>query len=326
MQLLVISSRELDTATYWRNITPPLEGALAEQPDTTLLVAPPFRRPTFSTKRPAWLSAIRCARRADAVFWVQLHFRPPAPVWALAYVKPTASRATYVVDPWPSIYCHLIGYAKAQRLTHCFVSFRASALALKSAAPNRNFEWLPLGFNSEVFRDRGVERDIFAISLGRRHAPFHDALKAYCERRSLTYEYLEGRGSGTLDELSELTSRSRYFVTLPPDLEDPIRTGGLSPLTLRYLEGPGAGCRPLGTSPPSGEVELMLPPRAVVECKPDGSDLEDALERAEADPDFDSLRLATRNHVHATHTWERRAQSIRARLEGGPEHPLDRVE
>jgi hypothetical protein len=324
VRLAVISARDVDDATYWRNIAPPLESALADQADTTLIVAPPFRRPTLNANRPAWLSAIRSARRADAVFWIQLHFRPPGPVWSLAYVKPTATRATFVADPWPSIYCHLIAYAKAQRLAHCFLSFRPSVYALKSAAPNRHFEWLPLGFNNHVFRDREVERDIFAISLGRRYEPFHEALEGYCRQRGLRYECIEG-GAGTLDELAELTSRSRYFVTLPPDLEDPMRTGGLSPLTLRYLEGPGAGCRPLGKSPPSGEVEVMLPPRAVVECSPDGSDLEAVLDRAEADPDFEAIRLATRDHVHEMHSWERRARWIRARLEGGPEHPLDSI-
>ena len=201
MRLVVISAREVDTATYWRNIAPPLEGALAEQPETTLVVAPPFRRPTLRPDRPAWLSAIRAARHADAVFWIQLHFRPPGPVWSLAYVKPSAIRTTLVVDSWPSIYCQLIAYAKAQRLAHCFLNFRPSAYALKSAAPNRNFEWLPFGFNSAVFRDREVERDIFAMSVGRRHEPVHEALLEYCSRRGLVYEYLEGRGSASLRPL-----------------------------------------------------------------------------------------------------------------------------
>lgn len=230
-----------------------------------------------------------------------------------------------IVDAWPSIYCQLIAYAKAQRLSHCFVNFRPSVYALKSAAPNRKFEWLPFGFNDAVFRDRGVERDIFAMSVGRRHEPFHEALRAYCSERGLVYEYLEGRGSATLDELSRLAARSRYYVTLPPDLADPLRTGGLSPLTLRYLEGAAAGCRILGARPAADELDVMLPRDALLECAPDGSDLEDVLDRAASDPDFAKKTEVATKHVHTHHPWSRRAEWIHARLLGGPEQDLNSI-
>ena len=326
MRLVVISARDIDHGTYWRNIAPPLETALSSYPGSTLVVAPPFRRPTLRPERPAWLDAVRAMRRADAVFWLQLHFRPPGPVWALAYTRPLAKRAMMVVDSWPAIYLHLIAYAKAQRIAHCFVNFRSSVFALKTAAPNRHFEWLPFAVNDRVFVDRDLERDVYAFWVGRRFDPFHHALIEHCARRGLNYEYVEPPGYPMpLDELSNIASRSRYFITLPPDLGDPLRTGGLSPMSLRYLEGPAAGCRPLGARPNSDEIDVMLPSGSLVECAPDGSDLSEVLDAADADPSFDERRTAARDHVHAVHTWDRRADWIYARLQGGPEQPLDRV-
>jgi hypothetical protein len=315
MRLAVLSARAVDDAVYWRNVAPPLEDALASQPGATLIAAPPFRRPTFRANRPAWLTAIRTARKADTVFWIQLHLRPVWPVWALAYVNPGARRAALALDVFPNILADLPRFVNAQRLACCFVVYRIPALSLAESNPDRWYEWLPLGFNDRVFRDQGLERDVYVFWMGRRHAPLHDALLRHCQERGLDYQYLEPPGRPiALTELSRLSARSRYFVALAPDIEDPLRTGGTSPLTTRFLEGIGAGCRLLGVRPRSGEFEMLLPDEALVECAPDGSDLADVLEKADSDPEFASKAAAACVHIHREHTWERRAVDIYQRL------------
>lgn len=317
MRLAVLSSRAIDGAVHWRNFAPPFEDALASKPESTLVVAPPFRRPTFRANMPAWLSAIRTVRKADAIFWIQLHLRPPSPVWALAYVRPRAHRAAYAVDIFPHVVGDLPRYARVQRLAYCFIDYRIPALALARSNPDIRFEWLATGFSAQVFRDRHVERDVYAFWMGRRHAPFHEALVQHCAERGLDYRYLEPPGRPIpLEELSRLAARARYFVTLPPDAEDPLRTGGTSPLTSRYLEGVGAGCRLLGARPRSGEYELLLPDDAIVECSPDGSDLSPMLDAADADPEFESKAAAVCAFAHREHTWERRAEYVYQRLVG----------
>jgi hypothetical protein len=287
MRLAVLSARGVDDAVYWRNLAPPLENALAAQPGATLVVAPPFRRPSLRPTRPAWLDAIRTARKADTVFWIQLHLRPAGPVWALAYVQPSARRAMFALDAFPSILADLPRFVRAQRLACCFLAYRIPALSLAQSNPNRRYEWLPIGFNHKVFCDQGLERDVYAFWMGRRYAPLHDALLRRCRERGLNYQYLEPPGRPiALEELSRLAARARYFVALAPDIDDPVRTGGTSPLTARFLEGVGAGCRLLGVRPRSGEFELLLPEDALVECAPDGSDLADVLEEADSDPEF----------------------------------------
>ena len=315
MRLAVLSARAVDDAVYWRNVAPPLEDALASQPGATLIAAPPFRRPTFRATRPAWLTAIRAARKADTVFWIQLHLRPAWPVWALAYVNPGARRAALALDVFPNILADLPRFVNAQRLACCFVAYRIPALSLAESNPDRWYEWLPLGFNDRVFRDQGLERDVYVFWMGRRYAPLHDALLRHCHERGLDYQYLEPPGQPiALTELSRLSARSRYFMALAPDIEDPLRTGGTSPLTARFLEGIGAGCRLLGVRPRSGEFEMLVPDEALVECAPDGSDLAEVLEKADSDPEFASKAAAACDHIHREHTWERRAVHIYQRL------------
>ena len=315
MRLAVLSARGVDDAVYWRNLGPPLEDALASQPGATLIVAPPFRRPTFRAERPAWLNAIRSARKSDTVFWIQLHLRPAGPVWALAYAKPNARRAALALDAFPSILADLPRFVNVQRLACCFVAYRIPALSLARSNPDRRYEWLPLGFNDRVFRDQGLERDVYAFWMGRRYAPLHDALLRHCQERGLDYQYLEPPGQPiALTELSRLAARARYFVAIAPEIDDPLRTVGTSPLTARFLEGVGAGCRLLGVRPRSGEFELLLPEEAIVECAPDGSDLADVLEQADSDPEFAAKAAAARERAHHEHTWERRAVHIYQRL------------
>jgi hypothetical protein len=214
-------------------------------------------------------------------------------------------------------------YARAQRLAHWFLLYRDSVLALKSTAPNRHFEWLPIGFNDRVFRDQDLERDIYALWVGRRYEPLHSALMHHCAKRGLHYEFFEPPGRYmSLDELSRLVARSRYFLAVPADLEDPLRTGGMSTFAMRYLEGAAGGCRLLGAKPRSGEFDLMLPHDAIVECAPDGSNLEAVLEEADADPEFDRKAQTACAHVHALHPWSKRADWIYARLQSGPEQDL----
>jgi hypothetical protein len=315
MRLAVLSARAVDDAVYWRNVAPPLEDALASQAGATLVVPPLLRRPTFRATRPAWLNAIRTARKADTVFWIQLHLRPVGSVWALAYVNPHARRTALALDVFPNVLADLPRFVNAQRLACCFVAYRIPALSLAQSNPDRRYEWLPLGFNDRVFQDQGLERDVYVFWMGRRYAPLHDALLRHCRERGLDYQYLEPPGRPiALTELSRLSARARYFVALAPDIEDPLRTGGTSPLTARFLEGIGAGCRLLGVPPRSGEFELLLPEETLVECAPNGSDLADVLEEADSDPEFAAKAAAACQLMHREHTWERRAIHIYERL------------
>jgi glycosyltransferase involved in cell wall biosynthesis len=315
MRLVVVSARRLGLHVNWTTLGPPLEDSLGQMPGATVVHAPEVRRGTLRAERPAWLEAIRTMRRADAVFWMQMSSRPPLPVWALAYAKPSAKRAAVTVDAWQPAVEKIASVARAQRLSVLFVFFREAAVELSRRYHGTRFEWLPFGYDASAFRDLGLERDIFAYWMGRRYEPLHRSLEAYCLERGLDYRYTKQGGEfPDPHDLNRVIARSRYFVVTPPNLDNPERTGGYSPMMMRYLEGLGSGARLLGVLPNQAEYELMLPKTAVVRCAPDGSDLAEVLDRDAADPQTEEKRRYACARVVNEHRWERRAETIHTRL------------
>ena len=323
MRLAVLSDQRTRESIFLRNVVPPLEDALAALPGATLVRAPggSARRPGGAV--PAWLAAIRTARKAEAVFWIQFHLRPSTGVWALAYTNPLAARAILAIEQWERGIEYLGRIVEAQRLHVCFVLYRQAYIELRRRFPLLPFVRLRLGFHRGVFNDLGLERDLFAFWMGRRHQPLHHALERYCRERGLRYRYSQAIDDPpTVTELNRLISQSHFFVVTPPNLQNPQRTGRFSPVTSRYLEGPGSGARLLGVRPfDRDEFTEFLPEDALVECAPDGSDLAAVLDEAQEAAGGEEHRREVRDHVHARHGWERRAVEIHRYLE----HVLERA-
>jgi hypothetical protein len=302
MKLTMVSHLGISKLSLWETMVPPIEEQLASKEGATVVRPPALRRPTFRRDLPAWLSAIRTLRRSEAVFWMQMSSSPEHQLWPLMYVNPLARRSAWVVDSWRPQLRKIGMVAAAQRLSPLFVGMREASDALAREQPNLAVQWLPYAANGSVFRDQGLERDIFAYWMGRRSEALDEAIRAYCAERGL--EYRTDRATG--DELARLVARARYFVVTPPDVTSVARTGGFSPLALRYFEGLAAGARLLGVLPRSGEYEDLLPLDAVVRVAPDGHDLAAALEQ---DVDDEAIERA-QALVHAHHRWEHRADVI----------------
>ena len=311
MKLVYLSNREVQHDVWWRNITPPLERAFGSMPECTVVAPPPFRRATFRADRPAWLSMIRTMRKADAVFWVQVHLRPPTPIWGLAYAQPLAVRSTLVLDAWGQHLDNLAAVVRRLHVRRCYVVYTQSMPRLRERYPDLGFVWLPVAANDDVFRDLGKKRDIYAFWMGRRHEALHEALRRYCDERGLVYRFTQGgHDPATTEELQDIAARSRYFVATPPDVNDPGRTGGFSPVTSRYLEGPSAGARVIGVGGLESEMEYYFRDGEFIACAVDGSDLAYVLDRADADPNWEERRTVVRDRVQREHTWRVRAQQI----------------
>ncbi len=204
----------------------------------------------------------------------------------------------------------------AQRLDPCFVAMREARDELAQRYPRGRFEWLPFGVDTDVFVDHTEERDIFAYWMGRRYEPLHRALQDYCASRGLRYHQTVGGEVSSPAELGRLVARSKYFVVTPPDLDDPQRTGGFSPLVMRYLEGLAAGARLLGVLPRSGEFETLLPVESILQVAPDGSDLAARLDADQDDGGAGQAVLAAQVIVRRDHSWARRAERIHDVLDG----------
>ena len=314
MRLAVLSDPVAREELFLRNVVPPFEDALANLPGATL-VSVPSRRRDRRPGRPAWLSAIRTVRRADASFWTQFHLRPAVGIWALAYSHPLALRGMLAIEQWEARIDDLARIVDAQRMGVCFVLYREAWLEFERRYPRLPIERLRLGFDRELFVDQDVERDIYAFWMGRRYEPLHRALEQHCRTRGLVYRYSTSRHDpATRAELADLMARSRYFVVAPPNLQDALRTGSFSPVTSRYLEGTGSGCRLVGVMPDRTEFLEFFDEEALAEVEPDGLDLGVVLDRADQDPRAEEIRTAARGRAHREHGWDERAREVHRRL------------
>jgi len=315
LRLAALSNERLSPWVNWSTLGPPLISRLAAHPGALSIAPPPFANGSALID---WLGSIRRLREADTLFWMQGSARPEAPIWTASFARGVARRSAFVVDAWPSALNKIGWLATIQRLNPCFVAFREAKRELTKRFPNGRFEWMPFGVDTGVFKPRDGERDIFIYWMGRRYEPLHQAIAVYCEKRRLKYVYtLRGGEIGDPEALGRLVSRSRYFVATPPNLDRPVKTGGFSPLTMRYMEGLAAGARLLGVLPASGEYEDLLPLDAILQVAPDGSDLAERLDEDLGDPTAAATTASAGEFVRANHSWERRAQQIFRRLASG---------
>jgi len=310
LPLAVLSNSRLSPAINWTTLGPPLLEALACRAGSRLVSPPP---PSLS-ERSAWFSALRQVRGAKTIFWMQSASRPELPLWGLSASRPRARKAAFVIDPFQPLLTKIGILAVAQRLDPCYISYREACEELHRRFPRGRFEWLPFGIDTNVFRPGEEERDVFAYWMGRRDEPLHRALLAYCTERGLEYRYTQ-RGGEFSDpqDLGALVRRCRYFVVTPPNAS---RTGGYSPLVMRYLEGLAGGARLLGLLPRSGEFEQLLPRGAICEVSADGSDLAERLDRDVVNAEAWRVTEQASEIVRSEHSWDRRAQLIYERLVG----------
>ena len=134
---------------------------------------------------------------------------------------------------------------------------------------------------------------------------------SYCAKRGLSYRYsIHEHDPPTREELSDLVSRTRYFIATPPNLTNPERTGGFAPLVPRYLEGPAAGARVMGVPCLKSDLEHYLPAGGFIRCSPERIRPRRRAGCPESDPDWEAQRVSTRDRVVREHSWERRGREI----------------
>lgn len=304
--LVVLSNARIDAAINYTTLREPFLEPLAEVARGRVVTPPPL---TVGTAGELW-DSVRTTRSARSVFWMQSSSRPELALSVAAWSGPHQQRAAAVIDAWAPQIDRIGWLAVVQRLRPLFVFFREGHDELIRRFPRGCFEHVPFAVDTSVFRPGEGERDIFAYWMGRRYEPLHLALESYCRERELRYVTTSGGEVGDPAELGRLVARSRYFVVTPPDLDNPGRTGGFSPLVMRYLEGLAAGARLLGVRPRSGEFEELIPSGAMLEVAPDGSDLVERLDSDAADPGVGPATAVAGDLVRSEHSWSRRAEQV----------------
>jgi hypothetical protein len=316
MRLGLLSNSLLNPYVSWTTLAPPLFSALAQQPDVRTISPPPL---AWEWRR-EWAEVRSKAKECDSLFWIQGSARPHKAIHAASYLNFRARRSTYVLDAWKSSLTKIGLVATVERLNPCFVAYREATDDLSRRFPVAKFVWLPFGAHTDIFHPRKEEKSIFAFWMGRRHAPLHQALLAYCEARGLRYVYSKD-GKWSTEDLGRLTSSAQYFLVTPPDLDNAKRTGGFSPLVMRYFEGLAAGTRLLGVLPRNGEYEALLPTDAFCQVAADGSDLAERLDEDRSNPDNPRVVEAASEFVREHHSWRRRGEQVFNHLATG--EPID---
>ena len=313
MRLGVLSNEKLNPWVNWTTLGPPLLRPLAANRNAQLIAPPPLSRANFGE----WLDVLRCGRSVDTLFWMQGSARPECPVHVVSLLGGRVRRAAFVIDAWKPALTKIGALAVVQRLDPCFVAYREAYEELRTRFPRGRFEWLPFGIDTDVFDSVSQQRPIFAFWMGRRYEPLHQAMIRYCADRGLDYRFRQPGEFPSAPDLGRIVGRSQYFLVSPPDLDNPARTGGFSPLVMRYMEGLSAGARLLGVLPRSGEYETLLPLDSTLQVAPDGSDLAAKLDADQANPDARSAVENGRRLVRSYHSWTRRAEQIYERLSIG---------
>jgi len=304
MRLGLLSNSLLNPYVSWTTLSPPLFSALAQQPDVRTISPPPLAW----ERRKEWAEVRGKAKGCDSFFWIQGSARPHHAVHTASYLNFRARRSCYVLDAWKGSLTKIGLLATVERLNPCFVAYREATDELRRRFPLAKFVWLPFGAHTDIFYPHRERKSIFAFWMGRRHEPLHQALLAYCEPRGLRYVY--SKGGLTTEELGRLTSSAQYFVATPPDLDNPKRTGGFSPLVMRYFEGLAAGTRLLGVLPRSGEYEAILPTDALCQVSSDGSDLPERLDEDRSNREYQRAVEAAGEFVREHHSWRRRGEQV----------------
>jgi hypothetical protein len=321
MELGLLSNASLSPSVYWTTLLPPLFSGLARHAGVRTISPPPLAW----ERRGEWLKVRSELKACDTLFWVQLSSRPVGAIHLASYMNLRARRANFVLDAWKPSLTKIGIAATLDRLDPCFVAYRQAADELQRRFPRSKFVWAPLAADTDIFYPRKEPKSIFAFWMGRRHEPLHQALLAYCEARGLRYVFFND-GRATTEELGRLASSSEYFVATPPDLDNQKRTGGFSPLVMRYFEGLAAGTRLLGVLPRSGDYETVLPTDAFCQVSPDGSDLAKRLDEDRGNPNNQRAVEAASAFVREHHSWQRRAEQLFNYLTNGAASELPTIQ
>lgn len=304
MKIGLLSNKQLPRGINWTLLSDPLFAEMAKLEECDEIAPKSISVGAVSQ----YLELARRVRQTDAVFSLKGKARPEWPLQVMSWSAGNAVRAAFYFDPWKHAIENTVRADKLFATDLAFVPYKEAFDDLRAQAGNTRYVYLPFACDTEVFRDFGFERDIDILWMGRRHPKLHEALVEFSQRRGLNYLYREK--TGFIDDprdLGKLAARARYFVVTPPGAD---RSGGYSPLLMRYFEGLAAGCRLLGTLPKSGEYEALLPRESLLEIAEDGSDL---AEKFDADNASDEGWNASRQAmamVHHEHGWDARAKSI----------------
>jgi hypothetical protein len=208
-----------------------------------------------------------------------------------------------------------------KRFDHVFVGCRGTVDAL-SEAIGKPVHWLSGGVDTLRFSPypNPPARSVDVYSIGRRYEGIHLSLLRMAEERSLFYIHDTFGGSLSdvydykqhRDLFSNVAKRSKYFMVAQGKVDLSIETRGQVEIGHRYYEGAAAGTVMIGQAPNCDAFDEMFPwPDAVIQMKPDGSDMHKVIAQLESSRER-VVGIGQRNAAEALlrHDWAYRWKQI----------------
>jgi spore maturation protein CgeB len=208
-----------------------------------------------------------------------------------------------------------------QSFDHVILGMHASAAAVSDAI-GKPCHYVPGGIDALRFSPypNPPKRVVDIYSIGRRWPEIHRALAKHTREEQLFYLFdtLQSGDSYVRDHrehrdlYASVAKRSRFFMVAPAKMDTQRETGGQVEIPFRYYEGAAAGTVMIGQALDCEPYRRMFNwENAVIEVKPDGSDVVKQLSRLFADPEL-TEKIGRRNAGEALlrHDWVYRWKKI----------------
>jgi hypothetical protein len=204
---------------------------------------------------------------------------------------------------------------------HVVIGYMGTVEAL-SKALGRPCHFVPMAVDTIRFTPflHPSKRSVDILSVGRRQGDMHQAFLDLAAKEDLFYvydtfnaSYMEVHDPRQHREMfASMARHSRYFVVAPAKTGVAEETRNQIEVGLRYYEASAAGAILIGQAPDCELFRTMFDwPDAVIELKPDGSDVADVLLCLASQPHRLS-EISRRNAAHALlrHDWVYRWEKI----------------
>ncbi len=220
-------------------------------------------------------------------------------------------RHLYCFDAFP-VWHELIELAARRlRLDTVFLSSQQAAEQFAGRCPPCAVHWVPEGIDAAQYCSRPYDRkDIDVVHIGRRFDWYHEQIRGPLAAAGRRYVYANAPGDlvfPTRQEFLDGLARSKVSICVPSSVSHPDRAGGISTMTVRYLQSMASRCLIVGLMPDDMRALFHYMPLVEMDTTHPGRQLLDILDRYS-----EYLPLIERNYqtVRVHHTWLNRWEQI----------------
>ncbi len=175
-------------------------------------------------------------------------------------------KSVYLFDAWPGRHDDIVAFIRATGTDPVFFSSLGAADMVQKRVGARCV-WIPEAVAPSCYNTRDYDKkDIHVLQFGRRHEPYHRAIVDFLGQNGFVYRYERERGEVVFPERTGFIdglARSRISICFPLAATDPVKAGGISTMTMRYLQSMASKCLVVGRCP--DEMRRLFDYNPVVE-------------------------------------------------------------